>query len=46
MNHEHISASTSDLTDPVCGMAVTTESEYHLQHNQHDYYFLQFGLQG
>lgn len=43
MNHEHISASTSDLTDPVCGMAVTTESEHHLQHNQHDYYFCSSG---
>lgn len=27
------------LTDPVCGMDVTTESEYHLQHDHHDYYF-------
>lgn len=43
MNHEDISASTSDLTDPVCGMAVTTESEHHLQHNHHDYYFCSSG---
>lgn len=39
MNNEHGSASTSDLTDPVCGMAVTIESEHYLHHNHHDYYF-------
>jgi len=43
MNHEHISAGTSDLTDPVCGMNVTTESEHYLQHNHHDYYFCSSG---
>lgn len=39
MNKKHISASASDLKDPICGMDVTTESEHHLQHNHHDYYF-------
>ena len=39
MNKKHISASAPDLKDPICGMDVTTESEHHLQHNHHDYYF-------
>ncbi len=39
MNKKHISASASDLKDPICGMDVTIESEHHLQHNHHDYYF-------
>ena len=39
MNNEHISASASNLKDPICGMDVTIESEHHLQHNHHDYYF-------
>ena len=31
---------TSDaLTDPVCGMSVTTDSRFHVQHNHQDYYF-------
>ena len=40
---EHISANTSDLTDPVCGMSVTIESEHHLQHDHGDYYFCSSG---
>lgn len=39
MDKKHISARASDLKDPICGMDVTTESEHHLQHNHHDYYF-------
>ena len=39
MDKKHISASASDLKDPICGMDVTTESEHHLQHKHHDYYF-------
>ncbi len=39
MNNEHISASASNLKDPICGMDVTIKSEHHLQHNHHDYYF-------
>jgi Cu+-exporting ATPase len=27
------------LKDPVCGMDVTSDSEYHLKHKDHDYYF-------
>ena len=27
------------LTDPVCGMNVTQESEYHIRHDDNDYYF-------
>lgn len=39
MDKKHISARAPDLKDPICGMDVTTESEHHLQHNHHDYYF-------
>jgi Cu+-exporting ATPase len=39
VNNEHISASASNLKDPICGMDVTIKSEHHLQHNHHDYYF-------
>ncbi|HED17453.1 MAG TPA: heavy metal translocating P-type ATPase [Gammaproteobacteria bacterium] len=28
-----------NLTDPVCGMTVTTDSEHHHQHDEKDYYF-------
>ncbi|HHJ35103.1 MAG TPA: heavy metal translocating P-type ATPase [Gammaproteobacteria bacterium] len=31
--------SKSGLTDPVCGMSVTEESEHHLFHEEQDYYF-------
>ena len=31
--------SNDDLKDPVCGMAVTTESEHHFRHAGIDYYF-------
>lgn len=27
------------LSDPVCGMAVTQNSEHHIHHADHDYYF-------
>ena len=27
------------LKDPVCGMDVTTDSDFHLHHKDHDYYF-------
>jgi len=28
-----------NLTDPVCGMSVTADSEHHHQHDDKDYYF-------
>jgi Cu+-exporting ATPase len=38
--HGHASASTADsLHDPVCSMAVTTESAHQLEHDGHTYYF-------
>jgi len=33
------------LKDPVCGMEVTADSEHHLQHNHHDYYFCSQGCE-
>ncbi len=33
------------LKDPVCGMKVTEDSEYHSQHAGHDYYFCSSGCQ-
>ncbi|MBT8441317.1 MAG: heavy metal translocating P-type ATPase, partial [Gammaproteobacteria bacterium] len=43
MNSPHCHAasqdSTGDLQDPVCGMAVTTDSEHHFKHAGTDYYF-------
>ena len=42
-NPEQYTQLTSDtdtqLKDPVCGMDVTTDSEHHLSHDDHDYYF-------
>jgi Cu+-exporting ATPase len=29
----------NSLTDPVCGMAVTAQSEHHVEHDGHPYYF-------
>ncbi len=29
----------NNLKDPVCGMDVTSDSDHHLQHDGHDYYF-------
>ena len=39
--HEHTSCHSSgaDLKDPVCGMAVTAESQHHFRHAETDYYF-------
>lgn len=31
--------SETELKDPVCGMAVTTDSEHHLEYQSHMYYF-------
>jgi len=33
----------TNLTDPVCGMTVTKESDYHTQHENIDYYFCSSG---
>jgi len=32
-------ASASDLTDPVCGMAVTRDSDHHFSHGGQEYFF-------
>ncbi len=37
---------TAALTDPVCGMAVTTASEHHYAYRNTDYYFCCGGCQG
>ena len=36
--HQH-TAHQHQLTDPVCGMKVTTKSEHHTSYHDHDYYF-------
>ena len=36
---------TARLTDPVCGMAVTTDSEHHYAYRNTDYYFCCGGCQ-
>lgn len=33
------SATTADLTDPVCGMTVTPDSPHHLKYQEQSYYF-------
>ncbi len=35
----HHARDEAGLTDPVCGMQVTTESQHHLVYGDHDYYF-------
>ncbi len=37
---------TESLTDPVCGMNVTTDSEYHFYYNNQNYYFCSQGCEG
>ncbi|MGB5442064.1 MAG: heavy metal translocating P-type ATPase [Gammaproteobacteria bacterium] len=37
---------TAQLTDPVCGMTVTTASEHHYIYRNNDYYFCCSGCQG
>ena len=36
---------TASLTDPVCGMNVTADSEYHFFHKNNDYYFCSQGCE-
>ncbi|MDP1656512.1 MAG: heavy metal translocating P-type ATPase [Hylemonella sp.] len=40
------SAQTEGLKDPVCGMAVTAQSEHHLSHQGQNYYFCSAKCQG
>ncbi|MBI2725841.1 MAG: heavy metal translocating P-type ATPase [Rhodocyclaceae bacterium] len=39
-------AQTAGLKDPVCGMAVTAQSEHHLSHQGQNYYFCSAKCQG
>ncbi len=41
---KHLNAVES-LTDPVCGMNVTTDSEYHFHHRNQNYYFCSQGCE-
>ena len=36
---------TNALVDPVCGMAVTPQSQYHVNHDSSDYYFCSQGCE-
>ncbi len=41
-----LAATPAGLKDPVCGMAVTEQSEHHLEHAGHAYYFCSARCQG
>ena len=45
MDKSKRSSATESLTDPVCGMNVTTDSEYHFHHNNQNYYFCSRGCE-
>jgi len=45
MSNEHNPVNTLDVKDPVCGMSVTEESEYHAYYNESNYYFCSQGCE-